>query len=127
MKVGLLLLTHDGVGRALLAAARDILRAIPLPVAELEMGSQPPERLLDEAGALVHDLDAGDGVLVLTDLFGSTPSNVAARLPGQVRVVSGLNLPMVLKVCNYADLDLQSLAAKAISGGRSGIVPDDEA
>jgi PTS system ascorbate-specific IIA component len=72
----------------------------------------------------VEQLDQGDGVLVLTDIYGSTPSNIASHLssrPG-VQVVAGLNLPMLLRVLNYARLDLATLAEKAVSGGREGVV-----
>ena len=67
---------------------------------------------------------SGDGVLVLTDLYGSTPSNIACKLRrhGHVRVVSGVNLPMLIRVLNYPDLDLDSLKEKALSGGRDGVL-----
>ncbi|MBW3546289.1 MAG: hypothetical protein KY428_11955, partial [Bacteroidetes bacterium] len=64
--------------------------------------------------------DSGDGVLVLTDAFGSTPSNIAMRLSRQsgVTVVSGLNLPMLLRVMNYPQLSLEELQINnALPGG----------
>ena len=69
-------------------------------------------------------LDDGDGVLVLTDLYGSTPSNIAASLlgTGAVQVVAGLNLPMLIRVLNYPAEDLPALADKAVSGGNRGIL-----
>ena len=61
---------------------------------------------------------------MLTDLYGSTPSNIAASLAsrGKVRIVSGLNLPMLVRVLNYPGDDLPSLADKAMSGGNRGIL-----
>ena len=82
-----------------------------------------PETLLEEAHAKVQEINSGDGVLVLTDMYGSTPSNIAFGLmqPGEVNVVSGVNLPMLIRTLNYPNLDLAALTEKAISGGREGI------
>lgn len=126
MSVGLLLITHDGVGRALLDAATRMLGGrCPLPVVALPVGLEVDAAQL-RTTALRHasDLDQGDGVLVLTDLYGSTPSNIAASLAAQngVRVVAGLNLPMLVRVFNYATEDLASLAERALSGGSRGIL-----
>src|SRR3546814_13303665 len=89
----------------------------------------------DDADAVVHAssealrrVDGGDGVLVLTDLYGATPSNVAARLARlgtPVRRVSAASLPMLLRVMNYAELGLDELPAIAAAGARNGVVPDD--
>ena len=73
-------------------------------------------------------VDGGDGVLVLTDLYGATPSNLAARLARlgtPVRRVSALSLPMLLRVMNYADLGLDELPAVAAAGARNGAITDD--
>ena len=82
-----------------------------------------PEDVVEKTYAAVRRLNHGDGVLVLTDMFGSTPSNVANRLASMhnVRVVAGINLPMVIRVLNYPELSLDELAMKAMSGGREGI------
>ena len=73
---------------------------------------------------MVMELDTGDGVLVLTDVCGATPSNIACRLVslGRVMVVSGLNLPMLMRILNYPNLSLEELAERAVSGGRQGIM-----
>ena len=82
----------------------------------------PPERISAAVAAEIQRLDQGDGVLVLCDLYGATPCNrvCIARTPC-IRIVTGCNLPMVLKVFNYARLDLRRLADKALEGGRAGI------
>ena len=60
---------------------------------------------------------------VLTDMYGSTPSNIACRLTGtHTKVVAGINLPMLIRVLNYPRLTLTELAEKALSGGRDGIM-----
>ena len=126
MSVGLLLLTHETMGDALIATARHILGRIPLA---LEAQAVPPgsdvEAALRDAAARVRRLDSGEGVLVLTDVYGATPSNVAQRLPElglDVRRVSGLNLPMLLRTLNYPEQALAELAQTAANGGRAGIV-----
>jgi PTS system ascorbate-specific IIA component len=73
---------------------------------------------------MIKTMDKGDGVLILTDMFGSTPSNIAHRLSqaGKVMVVTGLNLPMMIKVMNYPNLNLQQLVDLAVEGGKSGVL-----
>ncbi|GAB4289345.1 MAG: hypothetical protein Kow0096_02220 [Thiohalomonadaceae bacterium] len=124
-KVGVLLITHDPLGHVLLATADAILGHCPLSVAVLTVPlDADPELTAAEARRLAAGLNHGAGVLVLTDLYGSTPGNIACRLLEweQVRVVSGINLPMLLKVCNYHTLALDELAEKAATGGRDGIL-----
>jgi PTS system mannose-specific IIA component len=129
MSVGILLLTHEEMGAALIATAHHILGRMPLIV---EAHAIPPgsdaELALAETLAHVRRLDAGDGVLVLTDVYGATPSNVAEKLSADglpIRRVSGLNLPMLLRVLNYAEQPLVELAQTAALGGRTGIRIDD--
>ena len=99
MAVGVLLITHPGIGPSLLAVA-----------------------------AALRQVDGGEGVLVLTDVYGATPSNLAARvahLGTPVRRVSALSLPMLLRVMNYAELGLDQLPAVAAAGARNGVLHDD--
>lgn len=124
MSVGLLIITHDDIGRALLHSAHVALADSPLATDMISASrDSEPEALLQRARTALAALDTGDGVLVLTDLFGSTPSNIAARLldSGRTRVVTGINLPMLIRVLNYPQLDLVGLAAKAVSGGVDGV------
>jgi PTS system ascorbate-specific IIA component len=124
MNVGLLLITHDEVGDLLLQTAESIFGSRPLNSGTVGVKNhQDCEQLQQQATQLVNRLDAGDGVLVLTDLYGSTPANIAAKLqqPDRVNVVSGINLPMVLKTFNYASLDLEALTTKVLTGGQDSI------
>lgn len=128
MSVGVLLLTHAGLGSALLGAARGVVGAPPLRIEAAEFGNGDDATAYGHRAArAMRELDAGDGVLLLVDLYGSTPSNVAADIGRQgtrTRRVSGLNLPMLLRVLNYPEQALDDLAATAASGGRTGVVVD---
>ena len=128
MSVGLLLITHNRLGDELLDTAKTMFQRIPLQVATLAVHKNDmPERVQMEAERMASELDQGDGVLLLSDMYGSTPSNIANRLTGSGRdgerrkVVYGINLPMLVRVLNYASLDLDELVAKAFSGGRYGV------
>ena len=83
-----------------------------------------PTLLLPQARTLVKELDAGDGVLILTDIYGGTPSNMAAKLvmPDKIEAVAGVSLPMLIRVLNYRDRTLQVIVTKAISGGCEGVL-----
>lgn len=124
MSVGLLIISHSGIGPALLGTTTHMLDGCPMPARLLTASRESePEDLMASALELVDLLDEGEGVLVLTDLYGSTPSNIAKRLGEfhSVRIISGMNLPMLVRVLNYARLDLDALAEKAVSGGRDGV------
>jgi PTS system mannose-specific IIA component len=125
MSVGVLIITHEGIGSSVLEAAIRMLGGCPLRAETLPVALEADtEALRHLAGRRADALDDGDGVLVLTDLYGSTPSNIAASLAtrGAVRIVSGLNLPMLVRVLNYPTEDLPTLADKAVSGGNRGIL-----
>ncbi len=125
MSVGLLLVTHGHIGDEMLEVARKVFTNTPMRTATLGINDFPnPEALLAQAQSLAGELDEGDGVLVLSDAFGATPCNVATRLTrqGRVEVIAGLNLPMLMRVLNYATLSLAELSEKALDGGRIGVV-----
>ena len=128
MSVSVLLITHAGLGSALLTAARAVIG--PLPLRADTMGyanGDAVDAACARAGRLLQELDQGMGVLVLTDLYGATPSNIASRLLDQgveMRRVSGVNLPMLLRVLNYHDQNLEDLVAIAAAGARTGVVID---
>jgi mannose PTS system EIIA component len=125
---GILLLTHEEIGRALIAAARHVMPCLPCQLDALEVGADDdPSAMLSAATDAAQSLDHGGGVLVLSDLYGSTPCNIANKLASlgvHARCVSGLNLPMLLRVLNYSDKPLGELAEVAASGGRGGICID---
>lgn len=124
MNVGILIISHNGIGAAILGTANFMIKDSPVEIKVLTASRDcEPDDLLLTASDIVTELDQGDGVLILTDLIGSTPSNIAARLTdqGNIKVVCGLNLSMLIRVMNYHSLDLEKLAEKALSGGLDGV------
>jgi len=125
MTIGLMLVTHGPLGEVMLDIAVKNLSVCPLSTATLSIPMDvDPDVLLDRACRLIDELDSGGGVLVLTDMFGATPSNIAGKLSRQhnVMVVAGLNLPMLMRVFNYPQLGLAELAERAVDGGRQGVM-----
>ncbi|MGH8687568.1 MAG: PTS sugar transporter subunit IIA [Burkholderiales bacterium] len=123
--IGVLVISHGPIGEAMLAGAERILggpqaRAAALGVAR----GEDPEDVLERARALAARLDDGSGLLVLTDMFGATPCNVAARLlaDGRVEGVSGVSLPMLVRVLSGRNGSLPGAVQRALSGGAEGVV-----
>ncbi len=129
MSVGVLLLTHEGIGTAIHAVATRLLTRLPLKTAVFEVPFEDTvDAALPRASAALRTVDDGDGVLILTDLYGATPSNVAAalaRLGTPARRVSALSLPMLLRVMNYPEQALHELPPTAAAGARNGVVLDE--
>ena len=123
--IGVLLVTHGSIGESLLTSASQILGGTPPLVATLGVSrNDDPEDLTLRAQELLEALDQGDGVLVLTDIFGATPGNVIARLldDGRIEGVSGLSLPMLLRVLTSRNGSLPGAVQRALSGGTEGLV-----
>jgi len=125
MAVGILIITHQDIGDALLSTASRLFTPLPLKVSTLSVRFDcDTENMQEKAKELHQKLDEGDGVIVFTDIFGSTPSNVAAAVLDKDRthMIAGVSLPMLVRVLNYADLGLEELVLKAMSGAHDGIV-----
>lgn len=124
MSVALLLVTHGDIGKDMYEAATAIIGSSPLRSEFISVSAESqPEQLITLSLKQLSALDTGDGVLVLTDMYGSTPSNIACALQHEnVEVVAGLNLPMLLRILNYPGLPLHRLTDKAVSGGKEGVM-----
>ncbi|QID19417.1 PTS fructose transporter subunit IIA [Nitrogeniibacter mangrovi] len=124
--VGLLLVTHATLGEVLIECVCHVLNRSPAQLRALAvMPRDDPSDLLPEARRLVTELDRGDGVLVMADLFGASPANLAMKLlqPGRVLGLAGLNLPMLLRVLTYREHGpLEALVERAVTGACDGIV-----
>lgn len=122
--IGILIITHGTLGESLIQTAIHVLNKRPARLKQLGVTAQDdPLLLLPQARALVKELDDGDGVLVLTDMYGGSPSNMTAKLvvPGKVEAVSGVSLPMLIRALTYREKSLDVMVTKAISGGCEGV------
>jgi mannose PTS system EIIA component len=123
--VGILLVTHNGLGDSFVDCVRHVLGEVPrnLKVLTVLAGDDPQLKLM-EGQALIKQLDTGGGVLILADIFGATPSNIARQLchVEHVMGVAGVNLPMLLRAVCSSGKTLPELAEIAIEGGRECIV-----
>jgi PTS system ascorbate-specific IIA component len=121
---GILVIAHAPLASALRLCVLHVFPDAGPSIAALDVPpNQPPEETLDQARVLVSQMGA-DQTLVLTDLFGATPCNVAQRLtetlPG--RLIAGVSLPMLLRAVSYRHESLDMLVSRALSGGTQGIL-----
>ena len=122
--IGILIVSHGAFGESLIHSASHVLGRRPLYLRQVGVTvHDDPDAILPVAEDLVRHLDQGDGVLVMTDIFGATPSNIAARLlrPGRVEGLAGVNLPMLIRALTYRDEPLATVLAKALSGATEGV------
>jgi len=125
MSVGILLITHDDIGSSLLDSLQQMLAGLPMAIKVLPVRHEDePLEFCYHAERLCDSLNRGQGVLVLTDLFGATPCNIACSLiqNHRVRVVCGVNLPMLIKIMSNPSADLDRLVNIAVSGGCQGVL-----
>jgi PTS system mannose-specific IIA component len=123
--IGLFLITHTTYGESLIQCACHVLNKRPAQLAQLGVALQDdPLDLLPLAREMIKLVDTGDGVLIMSDVYGATPSNVAMKLlqPGRIEGLAGVNLPMLLRALTYRDKDMETLVTRATTGGRDGIV-----
>lgn len=122
--VSIIIIAHGTLGESLIQCATHVLGARPERLAEVPaIGRADPDQLLLQTRGMIEKLDDGSGVLLLTDLIGGTPSNVATRalIPGRVEGIAGVSLPMLLRTLNYRELPLASVVSRAESGAHQGI------
>lgn len=124
--IGLLIVSHGAFGESLIHSASHVLGRRPTYLRQLGVTvHDEPEGILPVAEDLVRYVDRGSGVLVMTDIFGATPSNIATKLlrRGKVEGIAGVSLPMLIRALNYREeCDLEALVAKAISGATEGVM-----
>jgi mannose PTS system EIIA component len=123
--IGILIIAHGSLGESLMECAKHVIGNEAKQLAFLGVNTQDkPSDLLPKAQALVEQLNSGNGVLVLSDMYGATPCNIVSKLlkPGEVEGVAGVNMPMIVRTMTYRHESLLSLVEKAVSGGREGVV-----
>lgn len=123
--VGFLIIAHGDLGEALLQCAAHVMGGKQPHLMQLSVKrSDEPDEMERRARAIIETLDQGDGVLVFADIFGATPCNIASRVlrTGSVEGVTGVNLPMLVRVLCHRDEPLAEVVQKALSGGREGVI-----
>jgi PTS system mannose-specific IIA component len=123
--IGILLITHGTFGEALIQNVCHVLNKRPPLIAQLGVAAQDdPLDVLPLAKLLLNEVDGGKGVLILTDIYGASPANLALKLlqPGHVEGVAGVSLPMLLRAITYRNKGMETMIAKAVSGGRDGVL-----
>jgi mannose PTS system EIIA component len=124
--IGILIITHGTLGESLIQCICHVVNKRPPHIAQLGIAERDdPNEALTEARRLLASVDSGEGVLVLTDIYGATPANIAMKLlvPGRVEAVAGVNVPMLLRILTYREKsDIQTVINKAISGGCDGVL-----
>jgi PTS system ascorbate-specific IIA component len=121
--IGILLIAHDTLPQSLVHTLTHVLGAHPPQFEGMAVAARDdPLDLVPAARRRLARLDSGDGVLVVTDLFGASPSNLAVKLldPPRIDGVAGASLPMLIRALTYRDRDMATLVKKALSGARDG-------
>lgn len=124
MKTALFLITHPGIASNLLEVAESIIKKTSknLALQEVPMDAQP-EAMTEEIENKIKALDTTDGIIFITDIYGSTPSNIAQTIADRYNstLISGINLPMMIRLLNYRSEEETTLIDKAVDGGQKGI------
>jgi PTS system mannose-specific IIA component len=124
--IGILIVTHPKLGEALIDTAEFILGSRPEGIKALSIDiNENAEDLIRRITASIKSVDANRGVLIMTDMFGGTPSNLSYSLleEGRIEVISGVNLPILIRAVNYREKkpldelvqDLELFGKKSIS------------
>ena len=122
--VGVVLVTHPNLGEEFIRSAELICGKLPRLATVSIDTRKGVEELRKEIAEAVRGVDSGKGVLILTDMFGGTPSNMSLAFlsEGRVEVVTGLNLPMLIKISNCREgRTLKELAKMVKDAGQRNI------
>lgn len=124
MSVGIVIVTHGGTGHSLLEEAGFVLGKdmVDIPVVAFNH-SADRQSGIEHIHTAVQRVDEGDGILVLTDLMGSSPSNLVNQIleDNHAVMVTGINLGMLIRVCNYREEKLEKLTRIAVDGGINAV------
>jgi PTS system mannose-specific IIA component len=123
--IGFLIIAHGTLGDALIHCANHVTGSTPTHLMALSVTvKDDPNAVLPKVKAMIAELDQGDGVLIFTDMYGATPSNIACRIleSGKVEGISGVNLPMLVRAITYRNQPLPTVVGKALSGGLEGVL-----
>jgi PTS system ascorbate-specific IIA component len=123
--ISILIITHGELGKSLIECATHVLGDKPLFLESLSIENDcKHESMFKQISEKINLLDQGDGVLILTDIFGATPCNIITKIikPGKVSAIAGVNLSMLIRTISYRNEPFDSLISKAIQGAQDGII-----
>ena len=123
--IGILLITHGELGKSLIECATHVLGDKPKLLDSLTIENDcAHENMYKEISEKINILNQGDGVLILTDIFGATPCNIITKIiePGKVNAITGVNLSMLIRSISYRQESFDALITKAIEGAKNGII-----
>lgn len=126
--IGILILAHAPLASAFVTAVRHVYKAIPEHLEAIDMQpDQDPEEVIQLSKQAIARLNLGDGVLVLTDIFGGTPANCSQKLDAldHVAVLAGLSMPMLLRALTYRNDSLDVVFEMAQAGAHNGAIRVD--
>jgi len=132
MNIGIVIVAHSPMASALYAGASHCYQSLRNVRALDILPSTAPEESEEQVARLIDEVDSGAGVLVLTDIVGATPSNVATRAADAARrggrvveVLAGANTPMLLRALTYRNLPVTEAARRALAGGQQAMLRID--
>jgi len=123
--IGILIVAHGTLSDSLIGAVTHVLGSRPPQFDGMRVAAaDDPLALLPRAREIVKSLDSGDGVLIFSDIYGASPSNLAGKLlkAGRVEGIAGVNLPMLVRAFTYRSRDIDTLLKRAVSGGCDGVL-----
>jgi len=123
--IGIVIVTHSGLGEALIQTAECVLGEPPEATTAVSVDlKESADKLRKKIGAGIKMVDEGDGVLILTDMFGGTPSNLSLSFleEGRIDVLTGVNLPVLIRAAKMRkDNSLSDLAESIEAYGKKSI------
>lgn len=123
--IGILIISHGDLGDSLIHCANHVMGKMPKYLMHFGVNVQDnPDVVIPKALELLRQLDRGDGVLILSDICGATPCNIASRLvnTGRVECLAGVNLSMLVRALTYRNESLEVVVEKALTGGKEGVM-----
>ena len=123
--VGIVLITHGFLGQTLIDCAKHVIGDPLKNITAVGInGSGSIAAMTEKAAEAISNVDDGSGIIVLTDMYGGSPSNITKKLleSDNVYGISGVNLPMLIRVLTYQDRDIKTLIKKGLSGGSEGVM-----
>lgn len=128
--IGILVISHEPLGTALIHCTRHIFGRMPAQLAALDViPDEDPDQALQAGRELIARINDGSGTIVLTDLYGATPARIASRLaePHRIAVIAGVNLPLLVKALTHRRGPLDEVVARVLDGVRESILPIEAA